>query len=138
MKVVVSDKPKAKVVAMKQHSDHASFSFGKSYRLLAKQDYQTVFNKPEKVSDNCFLILVYQKKQGSPRLGLAIAKKVARLAIQRNSIKRVIRESFRLNKKKLSSFDIVVMIRSDAVRATHTELYKKLEILWNKLQLKVE
>ncbi len=114
------------------------YHFDKSCRLLSKQDYKNVFNQSQKVSDNCFLVLFFKKENGKPRLGLAVAKKVARLAIQRNVLKRIIRESFRQHQHQIPEVDIVVLIRSDAVKLTNAALFKKLEKLWIKLKQKVE
>lgn len=115
-----------------------SYHFDRSCRLLSKQDYKTVFEQSQKVSDNCFLVLFYNKEQGRPRLGMAVAKKTARLAVQRNLLKRIIRESFRSKQNQLPKVDIVVLIRPDAIKLTKAELFKKLEKLWIKLKQKVE
>lgn len=45
----------------------------------------------------------------SARLGLVVAKKVLRRAVDRNRAKRAIRESFRLN-QRLPAVDIVVRV----------------------------
>lgn len=46
---------------------------------------------------------------GEPRLGLAITKACARRAIDRNRIKRIARESFRLEASNLPSVDLIVL-----------------------------
>ena len=43
-----------------------------------------------------------------PRLGLIVAKKVAKKAHERNYMKRTVREWFRVNKSLLGHFDYVV------------------------------
>ena len=48
-------------------------------------------------------------------MGLAIAKKCARRAVDRNRLKRLVRESFRLERLGLPGLDLVVMCRRDAV-----------------------
>ena len=49
--------------------------------------------------------------QGKPRLGLAISKKAHRLAVDRNRLKRIAREVFRLTQQQLSMTEFVVMSR---------------------------
>lgn len=44
---------------------------------------------------------------GHPRLGLAIARKAAPRAVDRNRIKRLIREHFRHNRQRLPAVDLV-------------------------------
>ena len=51
---------------------------------------------------------------GAPRLGVIVAKRVLRRAVDRNRAKRLIRETFRCAKASLPALDIVVQVRSDA------------------------
>lgn len=45
---------------------------------------------------------------GRPRLGLVVAKKITRSAVQRNYMKRVLRELFRQNRARLGNLDLVI------------------------------
>ena len=45
---------------------------------------------------------------GHSRLGLVVAKKVTRSAVERNYMKRVLRELFRLNRHRLGNIDLVI------------------------------
>jgi ribonuclease P protein component len=67
------------------------------------------------------------------RLGLAIAKKQLRLAVSRNRIKRLIRESFRFNQDLLSGLDIVVLTRTSVLKCSNEEIGVQLEKLWQQL-----
>lgn len=49
------------------------------------------------------------------RLGLIIPKKHLRLSVQRNEVKRVIRESFRAHQHSLSGLDLLVLARAGIV-----------------------
>ncbi len=69
------------------------------------------------------------------RLGLAVAKKNAKLAVQRNRIKRIIRESFRMHQTTIPAVDIVVMIRPAVVKADNKTLFAELGELWQKLNV---
>lgn len=59
---------------------------------------------------------------GGARLGLAISKKQARRAVDRNRLKRLVREAFRLNRAQLNGLDLVVMARQAAVEADNRRL----------------
>jgi len=65
------------------------------------------------------------------RLGLAIAKKQIPRAVDRNRVKRVVRESFRL--LQLKDHDFVVLARRDSATATKTRLFLSLKHHWERL-----
>ena len=51
------------------------------------------------------------------RLGIVVSKRVARRAVDRTYVKRLIRETFRREQKKLAGFDVLVRPRSLLARA---------------------
>ena len=61
--------------------------------------------------DKFFTVLWVSNGLCRSRLGMAVAKKHLKRAVDRNLIKRVIRESFRHRKQDLSGADIVVLSR---------------------------
>ena len=67
-----------------------------------------------------------------------IAKKNIRLATQRNRIKRILRESFRLQQQQLSGIDTVVLARRGLDQLDNAELRKEFDQLWQQLQKKAE
>ena len=73
-------------------------------------------------------------KRDYPRLGMLISKKNCRLAVDRNRIKRMIREHFRLAQHTLVGMDVVVMLRSSTEKITDQEHEPCLQKLF--LQLK--
>ncbi len=71
-----------------------------------------------------------------PRLGLAISRKVARSAVARNRIKRVVRESFRHWQSGLCALDIVVLGRAGVANRSKQALRAALDTLWMELNKK--
>jgi ribonuclease P protein component len=67
---------------------------------------------------------------GCPRLGLAVASKVAGSSVERNRLRRIVRESFRLHQHELPGVDIVVSARPRARGASSKELREALDSLW--------
>ncbi len=104
----------------------------KSKRLIEKTDYQYVFNKAFKVTNFPFLILYKQGLTTNSRLGLAISKKKVAKAHDRNRIKRIVRESFRL--QQLPVVDIVVIAQGGGETLDNTVLYRQLGKIWEKLK----
>lgn len=71
---------------------------------------------------------------GLPRLGLSIAARTVGNAVQRNRLKRHIRDSFRLHQHTLPAVDLIVAARQGAVAATAEQLRSGLISLWAQVQ----
>ena len=74
-----------------------------------------------------------QNQDDHPRLGLAIATRVFGTAVARNRVKRLIRESFRMNQYSLPAVNISIGARAAARSATPAELRDSLERTWNSI-----
>ncbi len=92
-----------------------------------------MFEKPKESSDDRFIVLARSNAMSEPRLGLAIAKKHVVLAVQRNRIRRVVRESFRHQRELLSGLDLVVLVRKNTAVQSNNLLYSSLEAHWQRL-----
>ncbi|WP_426359223.1 ribonuclease P protein component [Pseudocolwellia sp. HL-MZ19] len=110
-----------------------TYEFNRESRLLTPGQFQSVFTKPIRFGSNHITILVSQNPDNNNRLGLAIAKKRVKLAVERNRIKRLIRESFRLNQHDLPHIDIVVMVKSGTDKLDNSEINQQLEKIWRKI-----
>lgn len=107
-----------------------SAHFPRSVRLLQAQDFKFVFAAAKPYRNRAFTLLVRQNNLQHARLGLAISKKSARKAVQRNRLKRLVRESFRQWQKQLPNIDIVVLAKPEAVNMRNPEINKALEQNW--------
>lgn len=113
--------------------------FGKSSRLLNAADYRAVFDDVEwKVSSKELLCLSRHNGSDHPRLGLVIAKKHIRHAVQRNRVKRIIRESFRLQQHQLPAIDLIILARPGLGNFSNVELHAEMAKLWGRLVKKIE
>ncbi|WNO59684.1 ribonuclease P protein component [Rheinheimera sp. MMS21-TC3] len=110
-----------------------NFKFGRELRLLTPGQFDNVFKQPFRVSSPLFTILAKSNNLPHPRLGLTVAKKRAKLAVQRNRIKRCARNSFRLHQHLLPAVDLVLMVKGDISNTENSELQKQLEKLWRKI-----
>lgn len=108
--------------------------FPRHARLVQACQYQYVFAAPErKSSDRYFTVLGrFVAPEVGARLGIVVAKKAIRRAHERNRVKRLIRESFRLNAMDLG-LDMVVMVRAAAEQVDNLTLYRALEAHWQRL-----
>ena len=68
------------------------------------------------------------------RLGLAISKRVSKRAVDRNRLKRLVRESFRRIRHELPHVDVLVMAREPAKDLPGPQLLAEIDALWAKLK----
>ncbi len=64
---------------------------------------------------------------------MAVSRKNARRAVDRNRVKRVMRESFRRHQDFLGGRDILVIAQGPVHILKNPELEKELSLLWRKL-----
>ena len=115
-------------------SNSADASFGKSSRLLNAADYSQVFDGCEARASHKHLLLLARKNDGpGHRLGLVIAKKNVRLAVQRNRVKRIAREFFRQLPEGDPPMDVVLLARRGLDQLDNAELSSILRRQWQKL-----
>jgi len=96
--------------------------FGRKYRIAQAADFKQVFSSKERSSDRYVLMLVTPNNRDYARLGMAVAKKNFHAAVDRNRIKRLIREAFRYNKEALAGRDVVVMPRRNIASMSNESL----------------
>ncbi len=68
-----------------------------------------------------------------PRLGMIIAKKRIRRAVDRNRLRRIVRESVARHHGMLQGMDIVITAEAGAVSVDNATLRADLERLWTSL-----
>ncbi len=115
-----------------------SASFTRELRLLNAKQYKYVFAKAKRFGNNNFTLLVRVNNEGHARMGLAIAKKAVKRAVDRNRIKRIIRESFRHMQYDLPSIDVVIMCRSSAVALEKKEIRRQFDKQWSYISRKMK
>ncbi len=115
---------------------HQGFSSGR--RILYSKEFDAVFRGSQyRVSSAEFLILAIESRFPTSRIGMVIGKKNTSLAVDRNHIKRRVRESFRTSLNVNVCVDIVIVSRSDVNRIQGAELTRVLTGLWAKLGKKI-
>ncbi len=111
-----------------------NLGFGREKRLLTPQQFKAVFDSAKnKVPSKSVLLLARDNQLEHPRLGLVIGKKSVKLAVERNRIKRQIRESFRHNQNILDGVDIVIVARRGIADLSNTELRQQFDKMWKRL-----
>ena len=106
-------------------------------RIRRKSEFEAAYAHGQRLGNGFFAVTVYSRTHpadaGGPRIGLAVAVRTAGGSVERNRIRRVIRESFRLHQHELPPVDLVVSARTRARGTSGTELHAALAALWKKV-----
>lgn len=103
-------------------------------RLLNAGEFRRVFDGAvHKVHGKGLMALATPNDLRHPRLGLVFSKKNVRLAVDRNRIKRLVRESVRLRQDNLPDVDIVVLARRGVHELDNETLHRQLYGMWRRL-----
>lgn len=104
-------------------------------RLKKNWEFQRVYKTGKKYWDTNFVIYVYRTQLNHTRLGITVSKKVGK-SVQRNRVKRLIREVFRILRSELHpQYDIVVVGRSPACKLSASQAQESLHELFGRARL---
>lgn len=121
------------------------FSFKKKERLRLKKDFDSVFQKGKSYANKYIVMYVKEREQHleeerkkgflESRIGIITKKKIGK-AIERNRIRRLIREVFRLNKEKLiKPLDMIIIVRIKMENMKYWQMEKIILDLWKKAKI---
>ncbi|KGQ70771.1 ribonuclease P [Chelonobacter oris] len=106
--------------------------FLRESRLLTPEQFKFVFQQPVRASRPEITILARANQLAIPRLGLTVAKKHLKRAHERNRIKRLCREYFRLHQHDLPAMDFVVVAKKGIGELDNRTLTDILGKLWHR------
>ncbi len=111
----------------------SGYAFPKTARLTQPREFKQVLDSGQRQSDACFILISLPGATGQPRLGLVVARRHLRRAVDRNRVKRMVRESFRHSRASLPARDIVVMARAAAGGKPAPALRESLARHWRRM-----
>ncbi|HBS42015.1 MAG TPA: ribonuclease P protein component [Oceanospirillales bacterium] len=110
-------------------------SFRKTSRLLRPSEFRNVFDQTAlRGSTSQLLVLATPNTLEKPRIGFVLAKKQLKRAVDRNRVKRLIRESFRLHQHDLANHDFVILARSGILELDNQQIREMIDGLWFRLR----
>jgi ribonuclease P protein component len=107
------------------------YVFTRRQRLLKGTEFAAVFTVRRMLRSKAYLVMSRPNDLGHARLGMVVAKRQFKRAVDRNRIRRMIRETFRLYGPDLPALDVVIRVlanpEKDAVTTDLASLLAKLK-----------
>jgi ribonuclease P protein component len=109
--------------------------FSSLQRLHNSTEFGRVFGDSVRSTDQFFTVLGRPNTRSIARLGLTISRRAAKRAVDRNKLKRLAREAFRMQ-QELPTWDFVVMAKPGAAAADPRTLRQSLDQHFQRLATK--
>jgi ribonuclease P protein component len=113
--------------------DEPKFKLPASRRLRRPAEFTRAYATGKRFANEFFTANAQGNDLTWPRLGISIAARNLRRAVDRNRVRRLIRESFRMHQQQLPPVDIVIGARPRVTSADRATLRSALEQLWRKI-----
>jgi ribonuclease P protein component len=112
------------------------YGFPSRLKLKKTDEFSSVFSFKQRIYGNW--IAAHYKPNGlkHSRIGIVVSKKVARKAVARNYMRRVLREWFRQNLTTLMAVDIVMRLHKPFARSDFSTVQEELARMSKRLRLK--
>jgi ribonuclease P protein component len=103
-------------------------------KLRRREEFEAVLaaRSPALVSP-CFVVRALVRQSGPARLGIIVSRKALARAVERNRVKRLVRETFRACGHELPPTDVVVLVRSACRRTSAASARASLATLLGQL-----
>jgi ribonuclease P protein component len=109
------------------------YRLGPALRLRRPSEFKLGYAQGRRVGNELFTAVVRPSGAAHPRLGQSVAVRMAGNAVNRNRLRRLVRESFRLRQHELPAVDIIIGVRAAARTTGNPALVAALDRLWNKI-----
>lgn len=108
----------------------------KIYRLKLQRDFDNVFKNGRNATADGLTLKYAKSELKHCRLSEIISKKAAKSAVQRNLLRRRLKEIIRMEHLgKLSNWDMVIIVRPELLKKNFTELKEIVRLVLEKAKL---
>lgn len=109
------------------------------FRLTDNKDFQTVYRRGRYNATALFSVNVLPNRFGTPKIGIVVNKKVSKRAVDRNAVKRQVREIMRSLLPTLKKGQsVVITVRKPALSADYATMDREIIASCKKLGLFVD
>ncbi|MBW2337046.1 MAG: ribonuclease P protein component [Deltaproteobacteria bacterium] len=109
------------------------FTFTKADRILKRPEFIALSKSGRRVQNTEFIAYFLHAQYNRSRLGVTVTKKVGQ-AVERNRIKRLVREFFRLNRHCLSgNWDISIIAKRQSAEITSEMAHRSLQNIFDRI-----
>jgi ribonuclease P protein component len=109
--------------------------YSRRHRFSARGSFGAVLRGSRKLRGRYAVIHVGPGREGCSRLGLALTRRLVPLSVDRNRLKRLVRDAFRRHVVKRGGFDCVVSLRSRFEAAHAAPMVAEIRALLDQLCL---
>lgn len=97
------------------------FTITAKQRLVSKE-FDRVFKQGKRFKTDLVYFIYHRTTDATNKIGMVLSKKKVRTAVQRNLLRRIARENFRLHQQLFPYYHIVIMANAPANDATRQDL----------------
>lgn len=96
-------------------------------RIKKSKDFQSIQRSGEKIFSKNFLLIYKENDFDNSRIGVVVSKKVSKKANKRNSVKRKLKEIFRLAQHDFTkNIDLVIIAKKEALEIDYQEYERQI------------
>ncbi len=111
-----------------------TFDLKKTDKILDRSEFVKLSKHGKKVQDHYFVVLFMTGISPCSRMGITVSRRVGN-AVERNRLKRLIREWFRMNKSSAGKiYDVNIIAKKTAAGLTYRQVVESLEKLFDRLR----
>jgi ribonuclease P protein component len=104
-------------------------AFGKDRKLRKTDEFSSVFRFKCLLRGRYLDLYLRPNTLDFPRLGLIVPKRVLARAVDRNQVRRIMRELFRLRQGNLGAMDVIMRLKQSAPNASENYRGEGAELL---------
>jgi len=105
----------------------------KKYSLKSKKDFNTLFKTGKKINSENLIFYFLEKNSEHIKIGIAISKKISKIALERNKLKRQIKSIITIIKPYDKEINLLIVIKRKEKKPSFSALQKEISWFFNQI-----